>query len=1167
MSITDFPFRNPELPLELRVADLVSRLTLDEKIDLMCQYQEAVPRLGIAKYKHGTEAAHGIAWLGEATVFPQPFGLACTWDEELLREVGRVIGTEARGFFAHDPASHGLTLWAPTVDLLRDPRWGRTDEGYGEDPIHAGKMAAALVRGIQGDHPFYLRAVASPKHFIGNNNEVGRGERSVSLDPRNMRESYLKAFELAFREGGAQSMMTSYNSVNGVPANLNPDINAVVKREWGMDGFVVSDAGDVLGTVNDHRYMGEYKQAVAASIRAGIDSITDDHGIVKQAIRDGLTEGLLEEGDLDVALRNTFRVRMRLGEFDPPGHNPYASIGEEAILAPQHRAVSLEAARKNIVLLKNDGALPLAVGWDESRDSEGSWGSDESRGSEGSWGSDGTRGSDESRDSEGSWGSDELRDSEGSWSSGAVNGAEAMNGAEAEMSGSETLSESRASSESLASCGSMALCGSNKSGFHVAVIGPLADIVYRDWYSGTLPYAVTPLAAIRSRLEAFGGSVPYAEGIDCVRLSVGGSYVRIGEGGWLTADGSAAEAEVFAVTDWGWRAHTFVARSTGLYATTDDVHLTADSREIFGWFTKEAFLVDREEDVRRWRLRTWNDACVGVTADGLLTVDGTGSVLQSTLGSPEEHDVPEKSTSVHASGLRTVSFDVDIAIDGLKEACEAAQGAAAAVVFVGNHPLVNGKETIDRPGLELPEAQRRLIRETAAANPNIIVVIVGSYPFSLGEERELAKAVLYTSHAGPELGNAIADVLLGNVSPAGRLNMTWHRSVEQLPDIMEYDLIRGCRTYRYFEGEPEFPFGYGLTYANIRYEELRLESGEIGSVGFAGSIGLASSVSVEVILRNESEIDSDEVVQLYGTARSSRVKRPLRQLLAFKRVSVPAGNAIAVPLRIAAEDLAFWDVTRERWCVETADWTLAVGPSSADQRLEATLTVVGETVPPRKLTERTLAMNYDDYSSAYLDECTEGGTAVAAKSSGAWLMFADADFPVGATRFEARIAGNAEDRIEIRLSGADGIVEFAAVDSLFEGPSGIAELGPFKNSSDSPHEAAGFEFFENLSNSPHEAARFETFENLSDNPHEAAGFEIFKNLSDNPHEAVGFETFENSSDGSYEAAIIQTIEASANTTNVQIWRTVSCSVAVPPGRYDVTLSIGDGMAISWFRFI
>lgn len=167
----------------------------------------------------------------------------------------------------------------------------------------------------------------------------------------------------------------------------------------------------------------------------------------------------------------------------------------------------------------------------------------------------------------------------------------------------------------------------------------------------------------------------------------------------------------------------------------------------------------------------------------------------------------------------------------------------------------------------------------------------------------------------------------------------------------------------------------------------------------------SGSVGVEVILRNESEIDNDEVVQLYGSARSSRVKRPLRQLLAFKRVFVPARSKVAVSLRIAAEDLSFWDVTRERWCVETADWTLAAGPSSADRRLEATLAVFGEIVPPRNLTERTLAMNYDDYSFAYLDECVEGGSAVVAKASGAWLKFEDADFSGGATQFEARIGG------------------------------------------------------------------------------------------------------------------------------------------------------------------
>lgn len=291
---------------------------------------------------------------------PQPIGLACTWDTELLQRIGSVIGDEARGFYKKNPAVNGLTLWAPTVDMERDPRWGRTEEAYGEDPHLTGKLSSSLIRGLQGDDPFYLKSVATLKHFIGNNNEIDRGECSVSIDPRNMKEYYLKAFEIPFKEGQAKSMMTAYNSVNGVPANLNPDVNRVVKQEWGMDGFVVSDAGDVLGTVNEHKYVETYKEAVALTIKAGVDSITDDHDISKQAIRDALAEGLLTEQDLDAALANTFRVRFRLGEFDPDSRNPYAAIDESVIMKPDHIALSLEAVNKSIVLLKNEnGALPL----------------------------------------------------------------------------------------------------------------------------------------------------------------------------------------------------------------------------------------------------------------------------------------------------------------------------------------------------------------------------------------------------------------------------------------------------------------------------------------------------------------------------------------------------------------------------------------------------------------------------------------------------------------------------------------------------------------------------------------------------------------------------------------------------------------------------------------
>ncbi|MGO4276149.1 glycoside hydrolase family 3 protein, partial [Paenibacillus sp. TAF58] len=208
------------------------------------------------------------------TVFPQNIGLACTWNPDLLREIGSAIGDEARVYFQKNPAVNGLTIWAPTVDMERDPRWGRTEEAYGEDPYLTGRISTELVKGMQGPHPFYLKAVATLKHFLGNNNEIDRGECSVSIDPRNMREYYLKAFEAAFIEGGAQSMMTAYNAINGTLCNLNPAVNEIVKGEWGMNGFIVSDAGDVLGTVRDHKHIHSYAEAVAESIKNGIDSIT-----------------------------------------------------------------------------------------------------------------------------------------------------------------------------------------------------------------------------------------------------------------------------------------------------------------------------------------------------------------------------------------------------------------------------------------------------------------------------------------------------------------------------------------------------------------------------------------------------------------------------------------------------------------------------------------------------------------------------------------------------------------------------------------------------------------------------------------------------------------------------------------------------------------------------
>ncbi|MFC4302923.1 glycoside hydrolase family 3 C-terminal domain-containing protein [Cohnella boryungensis] len=886
----DFPFSNPDLPLADRVSDLISRLTLDEKINLMCQYQDEVARLGIKAYKHGTEAAHGMAWLGEATSYPQPIGLACTWDSELLQRIGSAIGDEARGFYRRNPALNGLTLWAPTVDMERDPRWGRTEEAYGEDPHLAGKLSAALVRGLQGDHPFYLKAVATLKHFLGNNNEIDRGECSVSLDPRNQREYYLKAFEIPFKEGQAKSMMTAYNSVNGVPANVNPDVNRIVKQEWAMDGFVVSDAGDVLGTVNDHKYVDSYKEAVALTIKAGVDSITDDHEISKQAIRDALAEGLLDESDLDRALANTFRVRFRLGEFDPDERNPYSLIDESVILKPDHIALSLEAVRKSIVLLKNEGnALPLKA---------------------------------------------------------------------------ENLKR-------------------------VAVIGPLGGKVYRDWYSGSLPYAVTPLDAVSKRLEAFGHKVRFASGSDQARIrsSATGRYVSLqGTESSLAAGAPASDqAELFELTDWGWDSHTLISSTNGKYVTTDDEKVTAASEHIWEWFTREVFHIRHE--VGGSRLTSWNNRPIRVD-------EATGE-LKVIDGSPQDAD----------------AFVVEKTIDGLAEAVEAAREADQAIVFVGNHPLINGKETIDRPDLTLAASQERLVQAVLEANPNTTVVIVGSYPYAIRWLQDRIPAIVYCSHAGHEIGTALTDVLFGDYNPAGRVNMTWYESVEQLGDFMDYDIIKSERTYQYFAGKPLYPFGHGLSYTSFRYENLVLDTARVSEGG---------KLTARLRITNTGERDGEEVVQMYTRHGASRVKRPLKQLQGFRRIALSAGESAEIAFELPASELRFWDVTRQRWCLENGSCTLLIGSSSSDIKLSAEFAVDGETVPSRNLQSVTSAVHYDDYASVFIGEGSNGGSCVVAAASSAWIRFDDAAFTADANVMEATVLGHSAAALEVRLNEPDG---------------------------------------------------------------------------------------------------------------------------------------------------
>ncbi|HXX70388.1 MAG TPA: glycoside hydrolase family 3 N-terminal domain-containing protein [Polyangiaceae bacterium] len=349
-------FIDPDRPLDVRVQDLIARLTLPEKAALLIDKASAIERLGIPKYDAWNEALHGVAWRDGVTVFPQAIGLASTWDAELLHDVATAISTEARALY--NQGTFGLTLWSPVINIARDPRWGRTQEGYGEDPYLASRMAVAFVKGIQGDHPFYFRAVATPKHFALNNVEATRTTGSSDAPEQVIRDYYLPQFRAAVVEGGAESIMCSYNRVNGVPACGNPWLlDTVLRKEWGFGGFVVSDCGAITAMVWGHHVKPSDEVAVATGLRAGCD--LECGTAYGDQIGRAVADGAISEADVDRALARVLTARFRLGMFDPPERNPYSSIPMSVVDGPEHRKLALAAARESLVLLKNDGILPL----------------------------------------------------------------------------------------------------------------------------------------------------------------------------------------------------------------------------------------------------------------------------------------------------------------------------------------------------------------------------------------------------------------------------------------------------------------------------------------------------------------------------------------------------------------------------------------------------------------------------------------------------------------------------------------------------------------------------------------------------------------------------------------------------------------------------------------
>ncbi|HEX5198590.1 MAG TPA: glycoside hydrolase family 3 C-terminal domain-containing protein [Actinoplanes sp.] len=898
-----YPFRDPHLSLQTRVDDLIGRLTLDEKISLLHQYQPAIPRLGINLFKAGTEALHGVAWSNDVdnggavvqadgTSFAQPVGLASTWDTDLIERVGGAVGDEARGFHAKNPRVFGLNLWAPVVNLLRDPRWGRNEEGYSEDPLLTGAISTAYGDGLQGGDPDHLKTAPTLKHYLAYNNEAGRDVTSSNVPNRVLNEYDRAAFKPALEANAATGVMASYNLVNGRPATVDPDL-ATLERSWSKYPlFNVSDAYAPYNLTGSQHYFATQAEANAAVIKAGLNAFTvdDANGVpTVTAIKQALDQGLLTEHDIDVAAGQALSIRFRLGEFDPGG-GKYGRIGPEVIDSPAHRKLARDTADAAMVLLKNENdALPL------------------------------------------------------------------------------------------------------KPGGKVAVVGPLADTLYSDWYGGKLPYQVTAVDGIKEHAR----QVVSSTGSDRIALK------DVATGKYLTATGttdadavtvsgdSATDAAQFDADDWGQDVLTLKNVANGKYLGYNWGPFITRDDQPNGWYVQQQFKLEPQADgtvAIRYAGYETTESWFG--PNRYLTVDADGKLA---LGSPD------------AAGA--AKFRKEVLRSGIDEAVAAAKTADTAVLVVGSQPFINGREAHDRTTMALGAGQEALVKAVRAVNPRTIVVLQTSYPDTITWEQQHVPGIVWTTHAGAETGHAIADVLYGDYNPAGRLTQTWYRSDSQLPaDLLDYDIIKSQQTYLYSKQTPLYPFGYGLSYTSFKYGKPTVGHGK-----------------VTFTVTNTGKRDGDEVVQLYTHQRTSRDKTAVKQLRSFDRVHLRAGQTKTVSLRLTADDLKRWDVTRSRWVVESSVYDILIGASSSDIRRRTTWHVRGETIPARDLARVTRAENFDAYAPAVklVDESKATGTAVGSSAAGDWIVFKDAALRNGRT-FTARTSAPAATTIEVRLDSPTG---------------------------------------------------------------------------------------------------------------------------------------------------
>ncbi len=829
LSAQEYPYQNSKLSAAERAADLCSRLSLEEKTKLMMNNSPAIPRWGIPQFNWWNEALHGVGRNGYATVFPITMAMAATWNHPLVERIFTAVSDEARAknTLAKQTGEikiyQCLSFWTPNINIFRDPRWGRGQETYGEDPYLTSLMGTAVVRGLQGpEDAKYRKLLACAKHFaVHSGPEWNRHQFNVEdLPERDLWETYLPAFKALVQDAQVAEVMCAYQQIDGQPCcGNNRYLQQILREEWQFPGLVVSDCGAVgdFWRPNRHNYVKTQQEAAAKAVITGTDV---ECGSDYKTLPEALKYGYITEQQIDVSVKRLLQARFELGDFDPDEIVPWTKIPATVIACDEHKALALRVARESMVLLKNDGTLPLS------------------------------------------------------------------------------------------------------RNLKIVVMGPNANDSVMMWgnYNG-MPNATTTI------LQGIRQKAPQAQHVSGCGLTRNISYESI-YNQLFTKEGVHGLKATY------WNNETNEGAPVITVNNSEPLHLDNGGNTAFA----QGVALENFSACYEGVLKPEEDGTIVLNFNfedyGRLIFDGDTLVQRWNNNGVRYYNYerkvkkgrayPVKIEYTQRKGLALLQFDITKKMDVSKESLLSKVADADIVVFVGGiSPRLEGEEMKvdeegfrggDRLSIELPKVQRELITDLHAMRKKIVYVNCSGSAVGLVPECSNTNAILQAWYGGEKGGDAVADVLFGDYNPSGKLPVTFYQDVEQLPDYEDYTM-RG-RTYRYFEGEPLFPFGYGLSYTSFKVSKPTYRNEKIC-----------------LTITNTGNRDGAEVVQVY-IRNPKDAEGPLKTLRAYQRVEVKAGEKKHIEIPLPRKQFELWDSATNTMRVTKGQYEIFVGTSSADQDLK-----------------------------------------------------------------------------------------------------------------------------------------------------------------------------------------------------------------------------------------